>query len=133
MLTEEGKKQLTREISKPVRKFLAFFFLGICALLVYCTLTTDENSIFPSLLVIVGLPLFLLSLGLLFARKKERQRGFFSGITLFLTGCLLLSGVFLISDLGFLERGIMLSMSTSCFLLASRRWRLKKQNRKWFQ
>nr|WP_319492957.1 hypothetical protein [uncultured Desulfobacter sp.] len=132
MFSPNDPDQLTQEISGPVRKLLAFIFLIVCLLLVLGTFFSENKGEFGGLIAIVGIPLFLLSMGLLFAKKRERQRGLFSGNTLFILGCLLIVGTFFIKEVGFLERSILVSFSAACFILAKKRWQLNKKNRKWF-
>lgn len=133
MFSPNDANELTKEISKPVRRLLAFIFLGVCVLLVIGTIFSANKGAYGQLIVIVGFPLFFISMGFLFANKRERQKGLFSGITLFLFGCLLIVGVVFLNGIGFLERSILVSFSIACFILAKKRWELKKKNKKWFK
>ncbi|MFH1982260.1 MAG: hypothetical protein ABIL58_10465 [Pseudomonadota bacterium] len=122
MLNPDG---LINEVTPRSRKWIGIICLSIALFLAIATYLSQDIIIFAIVLV-VGLPLFLVGISLLFGNAKN-GKGIFSPVTLNFIGILIGLGSIAGAFAGEPNTAIGIVISLGCFMLARKRRKDKTQ------
>ena len=116
-------KDLTREVSDKTRRFIGVLCLLFSCTVFYMTYVgNDEISFILSM--VVGIPLFLVSLSLLFGKASKGQ-GLFSSYSLYFISIIILSASVIVFLTSGKISGIAILMGLGCFYLGKKRGKSK--------